>query len=152
LQKDKPIIITFTYMNVSKKDRTPLQIQKHAKGLCCNAYCKHLARPKRWDCNTCHTKKNQIRNPLRYSYNTLKNNAKRRGKDFTLTFDQFAHFAKKIDYMNKKGTKAKSMSIDRRDETRGYHFDNIQGLSLRENIYKYKMYKAAEKLRCETPF
>lgn len=139
-------------MNVSKKDRTPLQLQKHAQGLCCNAYCKRQARPGRWDCYNCHKKNFRIRHPLRYTYNTLKNNAKRRGKDFTLTFDQFAAFANKINYMNKKGTKAKSMSIDRIDEGRGYHFDNIQGLSIRENIYKYKMHRAAEKLRAEVPF
>jgi hypothetical protein len=66
------------------------------------------------------------RHPLRYCYNSLKQNAKRRGKAFELTFEQFEEFATRTDYINKRGTGAHGFTIDRIDPTKGYTAENIQ--------------------------
>ncbi len=77
------------------------------------------------------------RNPMRYAYNNLRGNARRRGKVFELTFEQFADFAVKTDYINKRGTGSDSYTIDRIDPTKGYTADNIQVLTNAQNVRKY---------------
>ena len=66
----------------------------------------------------------------------LKNNAKRRGKEFLLTLEQFTDFATcyQINY-GKKRTKD-TWTIDRIDPDRGYSIDNIQPLTLSANSEK----------------
>lgn len=73
---------------------------------------------------------------MRDAYLNLKSNAKRRGKVFELTFDQFREFASQCQYIKKKGRTANSYHIDRIDETKGYTIDNIQLLTNIENIQK----------------
>lgn len=77
------------------------------------------------------------KNPIRSAYTTLKCNAKRRGKVFKLTFEEFKEFAIKTDYINRKGITATSYHIDRIDENKGYTVDNIQVLTNRDNVKKY---------------
>jgi hypothetical protein len=77
------------------------------------------------------------RHPLRYCYNSLKQNAKRRGKAFELTFEQFEEFATRTDYINKRGTGAHGFTIDRIDPTKGYTAENIQVLTNAQNVRKY---------------
>jgi len=83
----------------------------------------------------------RVKNPLRYAYGTLKNNSKRRGKEFNLTFQQFKEFAIKTDYINKKGRTGQNYHIDRIDETKGYTTDNIQCITNTENVKKYIRFK-----------
>jgi hypothetical protein len=80
-------------------------------------------------------------NPLRYAYQSLKDNAKRRGKAFELTFEQFKDFCIKSEYGTKRGRFANSFHIDRRDENGGYTIDNIQALTNGENVRKYIAFK-----------
>ena len=77
------------------------------------------------------------RNPLRHAYNCLKNNAKRRGKYFNLTYEQFKDFAIKTKYVDHRGRTADSYHIDRIDENEGYTIDNIQVLSNKDNVRKF---------------
>ena len=79
----------------------------------------------------------RAKNPIRAAYLQLKSNAKRRGKGFSLTLDQFKRFCVKTKYINVKGVNAESYHIDRIDETKGYSIDNIQLLTNRENVKKY---------------
>lgn len=81
-------------------------------------------------------RKYRANNPIRATYYNLKNNAKRRNKDFQLTFEEFGEFATKyqINY-GKKRTKD-TWSIDRVDPSKGYSIDNIQPLTLSENSEK----------------
>lgn len=126
---------------MTKYVHTLTQIAKHKRNLCITPYCKKKPHKKEYQCSSCRTNKYRAKHPLFYAYKTLKYNAKRRKKEFSLTFKQFENFAKKNKYMNKKGTRAKSFTIDRIDETKGYHFDNIQCITLRENIHKYQRSK-----------
>jgi|GEM_PF-1579386 len=99
---------------------------------CSTGGCNNRPRPGRRHCHTCSAKAN----PLRYAYRHLKANAKRRGKEFSLTLAQFEAFCIETEYLDKCGKKATSYTIDRIDPTRGYHADNIQPLTNSENVKK----------------
>lgn len=89
-------------------------------------------------CYTCIREKYKSKpeNLLRYCYGNLKRNAKRREKEFTITFEEFKEFAIKTNYIVGRGKRKDSFHIDRIDETRGYHIDNIQVLTNTENVRK----------------
>jgi hypothetical protein len=63
-------------------------------------------------------------------------NAKRRGKEFTLTLKQFEEFCNKTGYDEKKGITADSLTVDRIKDHLGYSVDNIQAITLSENVKK----------------
>lgn len=73
---------------------------------------------------------------MRYCFQTLKDNAKRRGKKFELTYDQFSVFAIKNKLLMGKGRTAESYTVDRIRNWEGYHIDNIQRLTLAQNASK----------------
>lgn len=77
---------------------------------------------------------------MRYAYLTNKANAKRRGKGWELTFEEFEQFAYEYDYLGKKGITRKGYGIDRIDEDGPYKIGNIQLLKNPDNIRKYKVY------------
>ena len=91
-------------------------------------------------CAKCHIARWRSENPEKAAYFNLKENAKRRGKEFSLTFGEFSAFAISTGYMKKKGIWAKSLHIDRIDETRGYTIDNLQVLTNSQNVRKYLQY------------
>lgn len=105
---------------------------------CTTKYCTRKARKGRKICVTCKSRKYRQANPVRAAYNALKSNAKRRGKTFTLTFDQFAQFCRETEYIAGKGRRATSFTIDRRDNDEGYTLENIRVLTLSENAAKGK--------------
>jgi hypothetical protein len=103
---------------------------------CCIKFCSKPAASKGM-CHA-HAKQEWARlNPLRYCYNNLRTNARRRGKPFELTFAEFSAFAVETDYINKRGTGSESFTIDRIDPTKGYTPDNIQVLTNAQNVRKY---------------
>lgn len=110
--------------------------KKKDKGLCVAYRCmhKHSARDR-----FCHKHRKRFQkdnNPLVYCYGYLKQNAKRRGKAFDLTLEEFKKFCDETDYLELKGKLGKSASIDRIDNTKGYSYDNIRVLSLSDNTKK----------------
>ena len=131
---------------------TPSEIKKHKKGLCSTAYCMKPHMEGRYKCHSCRVNVVRHNNPLKYAYHVLRNNAKRRNKPFMLSFEYFKTLAEKNNYMNKKGTKSKSLQIDRCNEEEGYHDWNVQCITLAENVHKYKTHKSSLKLKAETPF
>jgi hypothetical protein len=103
--------------------------------------CGRKSRKDGRQCNTCITRRYRLNNQLRATYQSRKDNAKRRGKAFSLTFAEFCEFAVETDYIRGKGITAKSLTIDRIDETGGYHIDNIQAIPNAANIRKFLHYK-----------
>jgi hypothetical protein len=101
---------------------------------CWTRDCKNETSKGRRYCNTCRSRKYRERYPLKAMYDALKMNAKRRRKEFTLTFIQFKNFCAQTDYQNKKGRKADSFTIDREDNSKGYSFENIRAITLSENV------------------
>jgi hypothetical protein len=110
----------------------------HQKGKCMTRHCKN--KPTGKLCGTCRARKWRLEHPEKYSYNNLKNRATQRGIEFTLTFEEFKKFCVKTKYIAGKGRHAEGLTIDRRDETKGYTMGNIRTLTLSKNIKKYLSY------------
>lgn len=106
------------------------------QGKCGTPYCRNEKAPGRKICHKCRARRQAISNPVGYAYNNLKQNAKRRGKYFDLTLEEFTEFCRSTDYIDKKGKSRKSYSIDRIDNSKGYTISNIQILTLSENSKK----------------
>jgi hypothetical protein len=87
-------------------------------------------------CSTCRARKTREADPIRYAYTTSKNNAKRRGKIFELTFEQFKAFFYKYDYIKGKGRTKESFTIDCIINDLGYVEGNIRILPLVDNARK----------------
>lgn len=109
---------------------------RRKEDICITSGCRKPKAPGRRECHSCRKRNYAKRNPLRYAYNNLKQNAKRRGKEFDLTFDQFRKWAIRTDYIVAKGRSSESYTIDRIDNTKGYTVDNIQILSNADNVRK----------------
>jgi hypothetical protein len=78
----------------------------------------------------------KMSHPFRYAFQTLKDNAKRRGKEFKLTYDEFIDFDKREHYIRDKGRGPNDASIDRPVNSQGYTANNIQILTVAENSAK----------------
>ena len=90
-------------------------------------------------CSTCRSRQSRLRDLFRYSYTTCKNNAKRRGIEFTITLAYFKKFAIKTEYIGKRGITSDSYTLDRKDNNIGYVPGNLQVLTNSENASKGSM-------------
>ena len=106
-----------------------------SKNRCKRNYCRNL--PKTGEvCNTCRTREWRNKNPMRSAYLNLRNNSKRRGKIFKLTWEQFKRFCYQSDYIAGKGKTKESYTIDRKENDKGYVEGNLQILTLEDNSRK----------------
>lgn len=103
---------------------------------CKTKYCRNDAAKHRTICEKCKSRLLKERHPITYHFNALRNNAKRRGKEFNLTIEEFKEFCKKTGYMELKGKNGSDLSIDRRENRKGYVMNNIQAITLSENTVK----------------
>ncbi len=106
---------------------------------CQTPYCRNQIKSRKY-CSTCRYKKWRESNPVKYAYLNLKHNAKKRGVLFTITFEEFKDWCVKVKYIGFAGRNADSLTIDRRHNDIGYHIDNIQVMTRRDNITKYFHY------------
>lgn len=113
----------------------------HVRGKCKTAFCRNNP-DRRTYCSTCRKRNSRKRDPMRYAFETLKFNAKRRKKAFTLTFKQFATWATEHDYLASKGRTSTSYTIDRDDENEGYHIWNLRLRTLADNVAKSNQHRA----------
>lgn len=115
---------------------TDVQREKVTRGICKHAFCRKKRIKDCYECATHIKRAYAKRHPVKYAWMVLRNNAKRRGKTFTLTFDEFCAFNKKENYVEQKGIHADDLSIDRKDNDKGYSKNNIQALTVGENSSK----------------
>lgn len=108
---------------------------------CSTEGCRKEARENRKECRSCEHIRLRDKDPVKLSFQNLRKNARRRGKEFTLTLEQFREFCIKHPYIQGKGRTKDSYHIDRIDETKGYSIDNIQILTNAENFKKYVDYR-----------
>lgn len=112
---------------------------KKQQGIYCCAYgCKNNPCSKKQ--GLCHKHYKRLRaqaDPVYTRYANFKNNALRRGKEFTITLGQFREFCNETGYIITKGRRGRACSIDRIDNRQGYHIWNIQLLSMADNLQKY---------------
>lgn len=87
-------------------------------------------------CHKCLTRLRRLNNPLTEAFKILRNNARRRGKPFDLTLDQFRQFAEENGYLEGKGRHAGALHIDRKDPLLGYTLGNIRVLESTVNSAK----------------
>ena len=95
-------------------------------------------------CSACKSRKYRQNNPIKATFYIKKWNAKLKGKDFDLTFEQFEYFAIKSQYCKKKGIFRDSFHLDRIREEIGYVCGNLQLLPNHQNVKKYLEYKYDE--------
>lgn len=108
--------------------------RKIKKKKCSN--CGRLYSEKRKMCSTCRMQKSRQAHPLKYIFLNIKHNAKRRGKEWLLTFDEFVTFCNVTSYDQFRGRSALSLSIDRIRNWEGYKADNIRAITVHENSSK----------------
>lgn len=104
--------------------------------------CKHIGcrkTPKKYrkECDMHLKREYKKRHPLKYFYNALKQNAKRRCKDFQLTFQQYKQLVTDTGYFDHPGRFADRLTFDRIRNEEGYTIDNIQIITLSENCRKF---------------
>jgi hypothetical protein len=113
------------------------QQKKKDRGLCVSRCCMNTRREGSNFCHKHNNRRYRANNPERYAFHTLKDNAKRRGHFFDLTYEDFLAFLKSHpNYMANKGRKSSSIHIDRIDINKGYTLSNLQTLTNRENVQK----------------
>lgn len=118
---------------------------KKMKHLCSSRCCQNRARvikkgDKKYITSFCYKhwrQRAKETNILGYTFDALKQAAKRRGKQFDLTLEQFKEFCERTKYLELKGKTSSSLSIDRIDPTKGYSADNIQAVELGYNVRKF---------------
>ena len=109
---------------------------KKSKELCSTAYCRRTAARGKSICSKHHSIWYKNTHPLKYHFNLLRCTAKRRGKEFTLTFEKYRQLAEESDLQNHRGKTAASFSVDRKDSSKGYTDDNVRICTMGENSSK----------------
>lgn len=117
---------------------TDYQKVKLSRGGCVTPFCRKSSRHDSNYCHTCIKRKYANKYPLKYCFQVLKNNAKRRCKEFSLTLDQFRGFVSDTDYLALRGRTSECLTIDRIDNDIGYHIENIRAISMSANASKNK--------------
>ncbi len=114
-----------------------LSEKKKNKGVYCCAYaCRNKPIKKLGElCPKHYWRKRRVIDPVYCRYNQFKGNAKRRGKEFHVTLDQFRKWCKDNGYLS-KGMRGQNATIDRRCNCHGYYIWNMQLLSLVKNASK----------------
>jgi len=104
---------------------------------CSTRYCRKKTESKGTKfCSVCRKRKGRAADPVKYSYQNLKNRATQRGKPFTITLDFFRAFCRETEYIKGKGRNAKGYTIDCEINELGYVPGNIKILTLEENARK----------------
>lgn len=115
---------------------------KSIKNKCSERGCRRPPRHKSGLCTTCDKKMWRKRYPMKASFQTLRQNTRRREKTqnkpkpFTITFEDFEEFCYETDYMAGKGRSKCSYSIDCIVEELGYVKGNLQRLTVSQNSIK----------------
>jgi hypothetical protein len=95
-------------------------------------------------CGKCRTKKYRRNNPISSRLSALKQNAKRRGIDISLTLAEFTQFCEETGYVSMLEAGV-DITIDRKDDQYGYHLWNLQILTRAENTKKEHRARAKRK-------
>ena len=104
---------------------------------CCAYRCKSEPISKKGGlCHKHYARKLKERDPVYARFNQFKSKSKSRGIENTITLEEFRDFCERTGYILKKGYRGKSATIDRIDNSKGYHIDNIQIISFRANASK----------------
>jgi len=109
---------------------------KKSEEKCTEKYCRNRRAKNRTLCSKHRSRWFKKMHPMRYHFNLLRCGARRRGIEFTLTFERYEQLAKESDLQNNRGHAASSLSVDRIDPNKGYTDDNIRICTISENSAK----------------
>jgi hypothetical protein len=84
-------------------------------------------------CAKCKHKRRKLNDPVGYTYDLIKANARRRGKAFEITLDYFRELCKATGYIENKGRRPESLSLDRINPNFGYIEGNVRVITLSVN-------------------
>lgn len=90
-------------------------------------------------CSSCKKQRWKEKDITRYYYYRLKERAKRRGKAFDLTLDEFRILCEETGYIRLRQA-GYDATWDRVRERDGYSFSNMQMLVRTDNIKKFKSF------------
>lgn len=99
-------------------------------------HCRNNAAKNRKVCRTCENRAHRKRNPVWYAYDTLRSNAKRRKKPFTISFEYFKQFCQETSYHRGRGRSSASFSVDRIKNELGYVEGNMRVITKGANSRK----------------
>lgn len=111
---------------------------KKQKGEQCCAYaCTNKPEKRKGGlCPKHYARKIKAIDPVQARYNQFRGNARKRGKEVTITLEEFRKFCDRTGYIIEKGKRGKRATIDRRCNAHGYHIWNIQLMTLSANSSK----------------
>lgn len=111
-------------------------------GRCPVLYCRRASRdPHRKPslhrlCSTHAKRLSRLRDPAKALFYDMRSNAKTRGKEWSLTLEQFRGIVAQQNYLDGRGRTRECLHLDRKENHKGYHFDNIQIITCAENVIK----------------
>jgi hypothetical protein len=111
---------------------------------CATRSCRNISTDYHKKCSTCRKREYNKKYPLLYTFHALRSNARRRGKDFNITLDEFKVWCAENGYMEGKGKTSNSFSIDRINDLEGYHINNMRILTLGDNVRKENVRRFAD--------
>lgn len=106
------------------------------EGLCRVKFCPG---DKRWNSTLCHKHAQRwfrFTNPLKAAFDSRRNQARRRGLIWEISFKDFKTLCKETSYLEGVGITRDCLQIDRIDGSKGYTIDNIQIITVSENVAK----------------
>lgn len=106
------------------------------KNKCETRYCRSKTNGTSKKCPKCCKRRQKNNDPEAYTYNALKNNAKRRGKVFTITLEYFRKFCAESNYIELKGIHKENATIDRINNELGYIEGNLRVITNAANNHK----------------
>lgn len=104
--------------------------------LCCEPRCDRLRRKDRRRCHMHDQRRKRAADPIYAAWRNLKDSAKRRCIEFRLSLKYFTKFALQTQYLTRKGPYGGCLTVDRKNNLRGYVAGNIQPLTRSENTRK----------------
>jgi hypothetical protein len=110
--------------------------KKNKTKRCATRYCRGHVTDAHLKCSKCRKREFKTAHPERYLFHVVKNNAKRRGKPFTLTMEYFMALIVPTGYLERRGHAPHDLSIDRIDSARGYEPGNVRIITIAENCAK----------------
>jgi len=115
---------------------TPVQQKKKSRGICIEPYCSKRAGKRDRVCYMHAKRRQRENNPVKAKFFAFRDNAKRRGKKFELTWEWFVEFNEKTNYVKLTGREKYSITMDRIRNHEGYVPGNIGVLTLSDNSSK----------------
>jgi len=106
---------------------------KHRRGLCCVRFCTRPAPVGKHVCRTCQDRKWRAKHPEHHVWNNLRKSARRRGIECTVTLEEFKKFCADTGLISRIGRQPEDLTVDRRDPSLGYTYNNLRTLTNLEN-------------------